>query len=208
MEQFETRFSQVDVLPMVKHFMDELDLFNLFKRYVPATSDCLADHAESLCILTANIICDNKPLYKVQEWLSKYSDGLVGDPVVASLFNDDRLARALSALFHSDRHSLMTEVSGNAIAVHQLLTNVIHNDSTTVTFSGKYNTPDSEAVKLKDRSRLVVPREAIGVTDLFECGLAHMSTAPLWHRLDCLRGVGFTLLFLAGRRLHWCAVRS
>ena len=50
MEQFETRFSQVDVLPMVKHFMDELDLFNLFKRYVPATSDCLADHAESLCI--------------------------------------------------------------------------------------------------------------------------------------------------------------
>jgi transposase len=149
MEQFETRFSQVDVLPMVKHFMDELDLFNLFKRYVSAAPDCLADHAESLCILTANIICDNKPLYKVQEWLAKYSDGLVGDPVVASLFNDDRLARALSALFHSDRHSLMTEVSGNAIAVHQLLTNVIHNDSTTVTFSGKYNTPDSEAVKLK-----------------------------------------------------------
>jgi hypothetical protein len=31
------------------------------------------------------------------------------------LFNDDRLARALSALFDSDRHSLMTELSGNAI---------------------------------------------------------------------------------------------
>jgi hypothetical protein len=26
MEQFETRFNQVDVLPMVKHFMDRLDL--------------------------------------------------------------------------------------------------------------------------------------------------------------------------------------
>jgi transposase len=149
MEQFETRFSQVDVLPLVKHFIDELDLFNLFKRYVPATPDCLADHAESLCILTSNIICDNKPLYKVQEWLSKYSDGLAGDSVAASLFNDDRLARALSALFHSDRHSLMTEISGSAIAVHKLLTNIIHNDSTTVTFIGKYDTPDSEAVKLK-----------------------------------------------------------
>ena len=148
MEQFETRFSQVDVLPMVKHFMDELDLFNLFKRYVSAAPDCLADHAESLCILTANIICDNKPLYKVQEWLSKYSDGLGGDPVAASLFNDDRLTRALSALFDSDRHSLMTEVSGSAITVNKLLTNVIHNDSTTVTFSGKYDTLP-EAVKLK-----------------------------------------------------------
>ncbi len=149
MEQFETRFKQVDVLPTVKHFMDELDLFNIFTKYVPAAAGSLADHAESLCILTANIICDNKPLYKVQEWLSQYSDGLVEEPVEASLFNDDRLARALSALFRSDRHSLMTEVSGNAISVHQLLTDEIHNDSTTVTFIGKYDTPDPEAIKLK-----------------------------------------------------------
>lgn len=149
MEQFETRFNQVEVLPLVKHFMDELDLFNLFTKYVPAAAGSFADHAESLCILTANIICDNKPLYKVQEWLSKFSDGFVGDPVNASVFNDDRLARALSALFRADRHSIMTEVSGNAIAVHKLLTNEIHNDSTTVTFIGKYDTLDSEAVKLK-----------------------------------------------------------
>lgn len=150
MEQFETRFNQVDVLPMVKHFMDELDLFNMFTKYVPAVTASLADHAQCLCLLTANIICENKPLYKVQEWLSKYSDGLGSFPDAANLFNDDRLARALSALFHSDRHSIMTEVSGRAIAVHQLLTDEIHNDSTTVTFLGKYDTPDCDAVKLKN----------------------------------------------------------
>jgi transposase len=149
MEEFETQFQKVDVLPMVKHFMDGLDLFNLFKKYTPAATGSLADHAESLCLLAANIICNNKPLYKVQEWLSQYSDGLTEEPVAASLFNDDRLARALSALFHSDRHSLMTEVAGNAISVHKLLTDEIHNDSTTVTFIGKYDTPDPEAVKLK-----------------------------------------------------------
>jgi len=149
MKQFETRFKQVDVLPMVKHFMDELDLFNLFKKYVRSTPDSLADHAQSLCILTANIICDNKPLYKVQEWLSKYSDGLVDEPIEANLFNDDRLARALCGLFDSDRHSLMTEVSCNAIRVHKLLTDEIHNDSTTITFIGNYKNPDPDAVKLK-----------------------------------------------------------
>ncbi len=134
---------------MVKHLMDELDLLNLFTKYVPAAPDCLADHAESLCILTANIICENKPLYKVCEWLSKYSEGLCQDQEKANLFNDDRLARALSALFDADRHSIMTEVSGNAIAVHKLLTDEIHNDSTTVTFMGKYDNPDPEAVKFK-----------------------------------------------------------
>ena len=93
MKQFDTRFKQVDVLPMVKHYMSSLDLYNLFHKYVPASNSCLAEHAESLCIITANIICDNKPLYKVQEWLSKYSDDLGGDPVEAGLFNDDRGVR-------------------------------------------------------------------------------------------------------------------
>ncbi|MCP4553277.1 MAG: IS1634 family transposase [Bacteroidetes bacterium] len=149
MEQFEARFRQADVLPMVKHYMDELDLFNLFKKYVPSADDYLVEHAESLCILTANIICDNKPLYKVQEWLSKYSDGLTDEPIEASLFNDDRLARGLSALFDADRPSLMTDLSGNSIRVHDLLTNDIHNDSTSITFIGKYRNPDPDAVKLK-----------------------------------------------------------
>jgi len=149
MGQLEARFKQVDVFPLVKHFMDELNLLNLFKKYVPAANGNLAGHAESLCILIANIVCDNKPLYKVQEWLSKYSDGLASEVVAANLFNDDRLARALTALFHSDRHSLMTEVSCNAILGHKLLTDEIHNDSTTITFKGKYNCPDPAAVKLK-----------------------------------------------------------
>jgi len=149
MGQFEARFRQIDVLPMVRHFMDELDLFNLFKKYVASASDCLADHAESLCVLTANIICDTQPLYKVKEWLAKYSDGFLDEPIEANLFNDDRLGRALSALFNADRHSLMTEVSCNAMRVHKLLTDEIHNDSTTVTFIGNYKKPDPDAVKLK-----------------------------------------------------------
>ena len=99
MENFETSFKQVDVLPMVKYYMDQLQLFDLFKKYVPAAPDSLTEHAESLCVLTANIICDNKPLYKVRELLAQYSDGLVDKPVEAKLFNDDRLARSLSALF-------------------------------------------------------------------------------------------------------------
>ncbi len=81
--------------------------------------------------------------------MAKYSDDLAAEPVEAKLFNDDRLARSLSALFEADRHSLMTEASANAIATHDLLTDEVHNDSTTVTFIGKYDNPDPQAVKLK-----------------------------------------------------------
>jgi hypothetical protein len=51
MEQFETKFNQVEVLPMVKHFIDELDLFNLFKKYVPAARGCLTDHAAAIPVV-------------------------------------------------------------------------------------------------------------------------------------------------------------
>ena len=149
MGQIEAQYKQVDVLPMVKHYINSLDLYNLFKKYVPASTNCLAEHAESLCIITANIICNNKPLYKVQEWLAKYADGLTNESVNADKFNDDRLARSLSALFKADRHSLMTEVSCHAIKLHKLLTDEIHNDSTTVTFIGQYANPDPDAVQLK-----------------------------------------------------------
>jgi hypothetical protein len=48
MGQIEAQYKQVDVLPMVKHYMNLLDLYNLFKKYVSASNNCLAEHAESL----------------------------------------------------------------------------------------------------------------------------------------------------------------
>ena len=36
MEQFEARFKQVDVLPLVKHYMDELDLLKLLTKWTTA----------------------------------------------------------------------------------------------------------------------------------------------------------------------------
>jgi len=132
--------------------MKTLDLYNLFNKYVPSAPDCIIEHAECLCVLVANIIIDNKPFYKIQKWVSKYSDGLnISDNtnLKSELFNDDRLARALSTLYDSDRNSLMTELSCNAITNHKLLTDEIHNDSTSVTFSGEYNNSDSKTLELK-----------------------------------------------------------
>ena len=152
MGEFKSNFKHIDVYPMVKHYMKTLDLYNLFNKHIPSAPDCIIEHAECLCVLVANIIIDNKPFYKIQKWLSKYSDGLnISDNTIlkSELFNDDRLARALSNLYDSDRNSLMTELSCNAIQNHELLTDEIHNDSTSITFSGQYKNSDSTTIELK-----------------------------------------------------------
>ncbi len=145
---FDTRFSHLDVLPLVKYYLDELGLYELLNKYVPSKT-CHVDHAQALCILITNIICSNRPLYKIHEWLAPYADGLVNGTVNSDLYNDDRLGRSLDALFKADRHSMMTELAIMAIKVHKLVTDELHNDSTSITFTGKYKNPDPDAIKLK-----------------------------------------------------------
>lgn len=148
-ELIQAHFKQVNVLPIVKHYMGSIDLYNVFNKYVPTSSKCLVEHAQGLCVLVENIICSSKPLYKVEQWISGYSDGFVESPIHGAVFNDDRLARNLSALFGADRHSLMTELSLNAIKAHELMTEEIHNDSTSITFMGAYEKNDPDAVQPK-----------------------------------------------------------
>lgn len=147
MEHIETRFGQLDVLPLVKHYMKSLNLYGIFDKYVPTSSKCKVKHAEGLSVLVENIIISTRPLYKVEEWLSGYSDGVGRDPLNASSFNDDRLGRDLSALFGADRHSMMTELSANAIKEHDLLLNEIHNDTTSITLIGRYDKANVDAIK-------------------------------------------------------------
>ena len=149
MDQMNVITKKVDVLPMVKYYMDQLGVYGLFAKYVQKPRGCYADPAQILSIMVANIVCASHPLYKVQQWAADYMDGLSEYGLNASAYNDDQLAKNLDRLFKADRNSFMTELSSNAIDVYLLETNQIHNDSTSITFLGAYENEDSEAVKLK-----------------------------------------------------------
>ena len=148
MEQIETRAKTIGVFPMVKYYMDQLGLHALFDKYVPAPEKVTVSPAQFLCMMVVNIICASKPLYKVEEWLTDYLDGLGESPMEARVYNDDQLARSLDRLFKADRHSLLTELSARAMQVHQLETNRVHNDTTSITFAGEYALPEEGAVQL------------------------------------------------------------
>ncbi|MBW1863696.1 MAG: IS1634 family transposase [Deltaproteobacteria bacterium] len=142
MEHIQGQAKRIDVLPMVKHYIDALELYPLFQKHIPKPSNSPIEPAQVLCMMVANIICASKPLYKVEEWLADYTDGLSEEHINAKLYNDDQLGRTIDKLFNVDRHSMMTELSVNAIKVHNLETNAIHNDSTSVTFCGAYEGND------------------------------------------------------------------
>ena len=80
----------------------------------------------------------------MQEWLAKYADGIGKGVKEAAKYNDDRLARScVDGLYDADRNSLMTEISSNAIKIHELETEILHNDTTSLSLHGAYNNSTS-----------------------------------------------------------------
>ncbi len=144
----DTKIKQVEILPLIKYYMDELGLARLFDRYVPNTNDMEIAPAQVLCMMVMNIMVSAKPLYRVEDWLHDYLDGVTERRFEAAKYNDDRLGRNLDRLFDAERSSFITELSANAIRVHRLETQEMHNDSTSVTLIGAYDGEDPKAVKI------------------------------------------------------------
>lgn len=71
----DTKFKQLDVFPIVKHYISELGLYELFDEFVPNDNNCEIAPAQVLCIMVMNIVVSAKPLYKIDEWLQEYLDG-------------------------------------------------------------------------------------------------------------------------------------
>jgi len=144
----DTKVKPVEVLPLVKYYMEQLGLARLFDKFVPNRNGAEVAPAQVLCLLVMNVMVSAKPLYRVEDWLHDYLDGVTEERVEAGKYNDDRLGRNLDLLFAADRASFLTELSAKAIVLHQLEVETIHNDSTSVTFLGAYDGDDPEAVKI------------------------------------------------------------
>ena len=130
----------VGPLPLLNRFLERLTIERFFTERVPAGDrrQKLAP-AVGLGVLLRNILIARRPLYGLAEWARRFEPALLGLPGHApQYFNDDRIGRCLDALFRSDRATLMTEIVVHAVEEFDLDLTELHNDSTTVTFTGQY----------------------------------------------------------------------
>jgi len=149
MDNIDSKAKMLDVKPLVTHYMDQLSLNQLFEKYIPKTPQMVVAPADALSMLVFNIINSPNPLYKISEWATDYLDGIGEKTQAAQKYNDDCLGRSLDRLYKCNRNELMLDLSANAIKAHQLEINKIHNDSTTITFKGRYENQDPKAAQLR-----------------------------------------------------------
>jgi hypothetical protein len=133
---FELRSERLGCLPLLSHFFERVGLDEILERYLPADDARLRVAPGAVCgVVVRNIVCAHRPLYALREWAGPYAPALLGlvDP---SVLNDDRVGRALDRLFDADRASLLTETVLRVVRAFGIECSELHNDSTTVTFTG------------------------------------------------------------------------
>jgi transposase len=132
---------QVDAAPLVRHFLDRLDLPGLLDRHLACLPGRRPDVPSStiLGVLVSNLLLSREPLYAMSSWASSFVPEHLGLlPGQAALLNDDCCGRAIDHLFRSDRASLFTAIVLRAIKSFRLALDEFHQDTTTVTLSGEY----------------------------------------------------------------------
>lgn len=141
MQEDSFRLKQIRLasLPIMQAFIKKLGLRDLLIQAVKHEA-----HAEALETLVQSILLRPDALYRVRTWTANFDEGLVRKNL-----SDDMLARALDSLFKADRASLLTKISLQAIDKFSIKTDQIHNDSTSVKFSGEFEEQSPKAVQLK-----------------------------------------------------------
>jgi transposase len=127
--------------PVVRHFLQRLDLPALLRRHLPALPGRAptVPSATLLCLLIANLLLARQPLYALAEWAARRVPAFLGLlPEHCAGLNDDRVGRALDHLQRADRASLLTALVLQVVREFHIDLEQFHQDTTTVTFSGQY----------------------------------------------------------------------
>jgi len=138
--EFELRSETVGPLPVVNHFLARVGLGEHLDGCLPRDDARLRlAPATVIGLVVRNLIVSHRPVYALGEWAAPYLPSLLGlGPGDVAALNDDRVGRMLDRLFDADRASLITTVVLHAVRAFGVELSQLHNDSTTVTFSGNY----------------------------------------------------------------------
>jgi transposase len=149
--------STIGVLPILNRFFERLRLKAILRDHLPREDRrCRIATSTGLLLLLKNLLVSREPLYGIGEWAARHVPELLGlCPAQLPSLNDDRVGRCLDRLFDADIPTLTLAVVVHAVREFGVELDELHNDSTTITFHGDYETADQEQT-LRGRLRLAV----------------------------------------------------
>jgi transposase len=134
------RSYQVGALPLLKHFLQRMQLERILREHLPADDPRTElPTVRALLVLIANLLLSREPIYGVGEWAAQFPPDLLGlGDAELPLLHDDRIGRSLDRLFQGIGPKVVLAVVRHVVQTFAVRLDELHNDSTTVSFYGAY----------------------------------------------------------------------
>jgi len=125
--------------PIIEHFIEILRIREIISTYVPSDKRMKLDDDKILTLLIHNILTTPYALYEMQDWLKPLDAEKVGLRAEETQYiQDDRIGRGLAKFYRSRHKDVFFRLALRSIKIFQLDCSRIHQDTTSVTFAGKY----------------------------------------------------------------------
>jgi len=125
--------------PIIQHYMDVLGVSEVIGSYVPSDKRKKLETEDVLSLLIHNILTAPSSLYEFETWLQPIDlKAIHYDETLNDYIYDERIGRDLEIFYQCRHHDIFFKLALNAIEVYDLDCSQIHQDTTTITFTGKY----------------------------------------------------------------------
>jgi transposase len=132
---------QVQHLPIIKAYADELGLVGLINHYVPTEMEI--DAGTVVLGLVLDTLSGRSPLYRLEDFFrDQDTDLLLGQTLPPGAFNDDQVGRVLDRLYDFGTMKLFTSLAVRAAHKFNLERRYVHFDTTSCSVYGDYRVED------------------------------------------------------------------
>jgi transposase len=123
--------------PIIQIFIERLKVREIIGAYIRQDMRLQVPIEQTLNALIHNILTSPKPMYEIADWLAPIDESILGidDP---ALIQDDRVGKSLESFYHGKHKDVFFRLALRAIKEFNLDCGRVHQDTTTITFSGKY----------------------------------------------------------------------
>lgn len=125
--------------PIIHTYMHKLGLTDIIGSHIKQDMRTKLPCEKTISLVIHNILTTPMPLYEFQDWLKPLDEDVLGiADAEVPFINDDRVGKALDDFYGGKHKDVFFHLALRAIKIFKIDCSQVHQDTTSITFAGKY----------------------------------------------------------------------
>lgn len=129
----------LNVHPIIRHYIERLEIPNIIRSHMKSDRRRIVQTEQALSLVIHNYLTESHPLYEFQDWVRPLAAAAIDlSEQERDGIQDDRIGKALEQLYLGRHKDVFFRLALRAIKLFELDCSQVHQDTTSITFCGRY----------------------------------------------------------------------